>query len=140
MAKHQKLTRISVVNPEMNPSTRELGGHWENAAESFLHRRGLTTKKRNFYSRFGEIDLIMRDRDVLVFVEVRFRGDDRYGSGAETVTVRKQAKLARAAMFFLSLNPHYSQKPCRFDVISVGTRRGKTIFNWIKNAFDSPSG
>ncbi len=47
----------------------------------------------------------MRDRDVLVFVEVRFRADDRYGSGAETVTVRKQAKLARAAMFFLSLNP-----------------------------------
>ncbi len=121
------------------PNCRQVGKHWEQAAESFLHSRGLITRNRNFYSRFGEIDLVMKDEDVLVFVEVRFRDDHRYGSGAETVTSSKQAKLARAALYFLRLNPYYSQRPCRFDVISVSTTQGNTVFNWIKNAFDAPS-
>ncbi len=121
-------------------TSRQVGSQWEKAAESFLHKRGLITRKRNFFSRFGEIDLIMKDGEVLVFVEVRFRGNDRFGDGAETITVWKQSKLARAAMYFLSINSHYSQKPCRFDVISVGRNQGKIEFDWIRNAFDSPSG
>jgi putative endonuclease len=121
-------------------NTRLFGDKWETAAESFLHNRGLSTHQRNFYSRFGEIDLIMRDGEEFVFVEVRFREDERHGSGAETVTKHKQAKLTRAALYFLCLNPRYSQNPCRFDVISITSKRNETEFNWIKNAFDSTSG
>ena len=123
-----------------SPTTRQLGGRWEEAAESFLHQRGLKTRKRNFYSRFGEIDLVMKDGEVLVFVEVRFRGNDNFGDGATTVTTRKQAKLIRAALYFLSLNPGYAQKPCRFDVISISIRHGESEFHWIRNAFETQAG
>jgi putative endonuclease len=126
--------------PPINTNTRQIGGRWEIAAESFLHKRGLTTHQRNFYSRFGEIDLIMRDKDEFVFVEVRFRQNSRHGSGADTVTFQKQAKLTRAALYFLCRNPRYAQNPCRFDVISITITNSEPKFNWIKNAFDSTSG
>jgi len=122
------------------PATRRIGDIWERATESFLRQRGLITLTRNFHSRFGEIDLVMKDQESVVFVEVRFREDTRFGSGADSVTVAKQRKLSRAALYFLYRNPRYSQIPCRFDVVSVSIDRGNTIFDWIKNAFDSPSG
>jgi putative endonuclease len=124
----------------MKANTRLLGDEWENTAESFLHRRGLKTHQRNFYSRFGEIDLIMRDGEEFVFVEVRYRGNEQHGSGAESVTIHKQAKLTRTALYFLCLNPRYSQNPCRFDVVSITGKGGEPSINWIKNAFESTSG
>ena len=66
------------------------GSQWEKLAESFLHKRGLRTLERNYHSRFGEIDLIMMDRQTLVFTEVRYRSDSAFGSGAESVTFTKQ--------------------------------------------------
>ena len=99
------------TKPGIRLNTRQLGQHWERAAESFLCRRGLTTWERNFNCRAGEIDLIMNDKDVLVFVEVRFRGNDNYGSGADTVSTHKQARLTRAALYFLCRNPRFSLKP-----------------------------
>jgi putative endonuclease len=121
------------------PATRQVGENWERATESFLRQRGLITLTRNFYSRFGEIDLIMKDQESVVFVEVRFRENKQYGSGADSVTVAKQRKLSRAALYFLYRNPRYSQIPCRFDVVSVSIDRGNTNFDWIKNAFESPT-
>ena len=121
-------------------TSKQLGNRWEKEAESFLLQRGLTTRKRNFYCRTGEIDLIMNDGEMLVFVEVRYRGSDRHGSGAETVTARKQTRLIRAALYFLCKNPRFSQKPCRFDVISIANHLGNTEFRWIRNAFETPPG
>ena len=122
------------------PTSRQVGQYWERKAESFLHRRGLTTRERNFNCRAGEIDLIMNDGNMLVFVEVRFRNNVAYGSGADTVSTRKQKRLTRAALYFLCRNPRFSLKPCRFDVISVGKSQGQTEFRWIRNAFESLSG
>ena len=122
------------------PNSQQIGNRWEKEAESFLLQHGLTTRKRNFYCRSGEIDLIMNDGEMLVFVEVRYRGNDWHGSGAETVNARKQSRLIRAALYFLVKNPRFSQKSCRFDVISIGNHNGKTEFRWIRNAFDTPPG
>ena len=122
------------------PATRQVGENWERATESFLRQRGLITLTRNFYSRFGEIDLIMKDQESVVFVEVRFRENKQYGSGADSVTVAKQRKLSRAALYFLYRNPDYSQVPCRFDVVSITGKGGEPSINWIKNAFDSTPG
>ena len=127
-------TSESIVTKSLK---RRIGDNWERATESFLHRRGLITLKRNFHSRFGEIDLVMKDQDSLVFVEVRFRQNCRFGTGAETVTIAKQKKLSRAALYYLYRNPQYSQIPCRFDVVSVSTNAGIANFEWIRNAFDS---
>lgn len=135
-----KPTGGMTVKSPLKLTSRQVGKRWEKIAESFLRRHGLTTRKRNFSSRLGEIDLVMNDRNSLVFVEVRFRGNNRHGSGADTVTRQKQARIIRAAMYFLSQNPRLSQKPCRFDVISIGTDQGNHQIQWIKNAFETTPG
>lgn len=120
---------------------RRQGRRWEQAAESFLRRRGLRSLTRNFHSRFGEIDLVMLDGPALVFVEVRYRRVDRFGSGADTVNWAKQRKLVSAARHFLALHPEARDRPCRFDVVSIGGGagggRGGAELNWIRDAFDA---
>lgn len=120
------------------PSTRQRGSHWERAAEALLRRHGLQAVTRNFSSRFGELDLVMLDGPVLVFVEVRYRHADRYGSGADTVDRAKQRKLISAARYYLGLHPEARDRACRFDVVSIGgDGRGNPSSRWIKDAFDA---
>lgn len=111
------------------------GRKWELTAESFLHDRGLETIQRNFRCRMGEIDLIMRDGETLVFAEVRYRADATHGSGAESVTLNKQRRIIMAAQIFLNSRKHHPAQQCRFDVISIGNQEGRTLINWIQNAF-----
>ena len=118
-------------------TTRQRGSHWEQVAESFLNKRGLKTRERNYQARFGEIDLIMLDGKTLVFAEVRYRQQDNHGSGAESVTWTKQRRIISAARRFLQCHPNDSCRPCRFDVISIGTENGRTLLNWIRDAFDA---
>ena len=87
--------------------------------------------ERNYRSRRGEIDLIMRDARTLVFVEVRFRASTRFGTPAESVDVRKQRKLAATAAHYLQSNQ--TNLPCRFDVIALS---GTNHIDWIRNAFN----
>jgi putative endonuclease len=114
-----------------------MGNKWEQLAESFLLNRGLKTLERNFNCRAGEIDLVMLDGQVLVFTEVRYRSSDSHGSGAESVTFAKQKRVVRAAQKFLQLRPHHPAQACRFDVVSIGNEEGRTLYNWIRNAFDA---
>ena len=111
------------------------GGQWEKLAESFLQKQGLKTLERNYHSRFGEIDLIMMDGQTLVFTEVRYRRDSSHGTGAESVTFSKQKRITRAAQRFLQQHRHHVSLACRFDVVSIGNEEGRTLFNWIQNAF-----
>ncbi len=113
------------------------GGQWEKVAESFLNKRGLRTLARNYNSRFGEIDLIMMDRQTLVFTEVRYRSDNAHGSGAESVTLQKQKRITYAAQRFLQQHRHHASLSCRFDVVSIGREDGRILMNWIRNAFDA---
>ena len=112
-----------------------LGSHWEHAAEEFLRSHGLKTVTRNFRCRLGEIDLIMEHGGCLVFTEIRYRRHPQYGSGADTVTRTKQARIIRTAQRYLQLHAHRSRQPCRFDVVSIGEDRGEAAVNWIQNAF-----
>lgn len=112
---------------------RAFGEHIEAAAEAFLRQHGLKPVTRNYQIRGGEIDLIMRDAEVLVFVEVRYRKQASHGSGAESITASKQRKLRLTAEHYLQQH-HGQQLPdCRFDVISAS---GEPVaFEWLKNAF-----
>lgn len=114
---------------------KRIGQKWEKRAESFLLQQGLTTRARNVSSRWGEIDLVMQDKDSLVFVEVRFRKSPRYGSGAATVTWKKQQRLINTARIYLSKHPAQADWPCRFDVISISNEPADNQIEWIKNAF-----
>ena len=120
------------------PNTRQQGSEWERAAETFLRKKGLKTVQKNFHGRFGEIDLVMLDGKILVFVEVRYRANPRFGSGAASVTAVKQRRIVSAAGRFLQRNRRHRARPCRFDVVSVGRDEGREVMNWIRGAFEAP--
>lgn len=84
----------------------------------------------NVLCKRGELDLVMRDGDTLVFVEVRFRASARFGGAAASVDPRKQARLTAAAAYYLQRHP--INLPCRFDVIAID---GTGAIQWIRHAF-----
>jgi putative endonuclease len=116
-------------------NARQRGMDAEERAWQHLRAHGATLLHRNFRSRRGEIDLIVQDRDSVVFVEVRYRGNTGYGSGAESVDPRKQSRLIACAHAYLQAYPSAAQSPCRFDVIAINGSDGS--LDWIRNAFDS---
>lgn len=116
------------------PSTRSSGADAEERARRYLERQGLVTIERNFHSRRGEIDLVMQDRDTLVFVEVRFRSSSRFGSAAESVTPAKQQRIIDTARYFLNCRRQWGDYVCRFDVLAISGRAQQDI-EWIRDAF-----
>jgi putative endonuclease len=90
---------------------------------------------RNFNSRGGEIDLVMQDGDTLVFVEVRFRKNNHFGTPAESITASKRRKLLQTAQLYLLAHPLWRHRPCRFDVMAASPGESGLQFEWIKNAF-----
>jgi len=117
-------------HPTAAPTTTAVGRDKERLAERFLIARGLRLIARNHRCRVGELDLVMRDGDTLVFVEVRYRRSTRHGTPAETVDARKQRRLALAAAHYLQRHP--TMLPCRFDLISI---TGTDEIQWVKHAF-----
>ncbi len=107
-----------------------VGGDKERLAGDYLQQRGLRLIACNYRCRFGEIDLVMREAETLVFVEVRFRKSSRYGTPAETVDTHKQRRLAATASYYLREHP--TNAPCRFDVLAVS---GNNDIVWIRDAF-----
>ncbi|MCG8052690.1 MAG: YraN family protein [Candidatus Thiodiazotropha endolucinida] len=106
----------------------------EQLAVDYLSRRGLKLVTRNFRCKVGEIDLIMREKRTLVFVEVRYRQSDDYGSALESITPSKQRKLLAAANLYLQQNQ--IDQACRFDVVAInGSANERTT--WIKDAIQS---
>ncbi len=105
----------------------------EDFALQYLERRGLTFVARNFRCRAGELDLILRDGEQLVFVEVRSRRSSRFGTPAESVTRNKQQRLLRAAAFYLQR--HGLDLPCRFDVVAILQTGDAQQVEWIQDAF-----
>lgn len=101
------------------------GERAEALAASHLARQGLSIVERNFRTRFGEIDIIAREGNVLVFVEVRLRGTAAYGGAIESITARKRARLVAAANGYLARLGR--EPPCRFDAIVMRSLDPDTI-------------
>ena len=114
----------------MKPGNK--GAEAEQLAAAFLQRQGLQLVETNYRCRFGEIDLVCRDRDVLVFVEVRLRGNAAFGGAAASITAAKQHKLVLAARHYLAQLRAFPA--CRFDVVLLSGLRDNDI-EWIRNAF-----
>jgi putative endonuclease len=109
----------------------ERGQAAEAIAAEFLRRQGLAILHRNFRCRFGEIDLIARDGDAIVFVEVRMRGRSDFGGAAESITARKRGRLVKAAGYYLA--GERKTPRCRFDAVLVSGPEGR--IEWIRDAF-----
>lgn len=112
------------------------GPFGEKVAETYLKKEGYRILEKNYRTRFGEIDIIAEDGDDIVFVEVKTRKSDRYGSPFEAIDVRKQKKMSIVAMSYLG-SCHLQDRPARFDVVAVllsaGTRPQVEL---IRNAFE----
>ena len=110
------------------------GKQYEELACEHLRRHGLKLLTRNYHCRRGEIDLVMRDKDSLVFVEVRYRRQARYGSASESVNWHKQQRLIAAAEHYL-LHEARTQPAARFDVVAISGAGADLELEWIHNAF-----
>lgn len=106
---------------------KQIGDHAEQMALNYLVQRGLSLVQANFYSRFGEIDLIMRDREGYIFVEVKQRKAG-LSHAIESITPAKQRKLVKTAQYFLlQLGRDVN---CRFDAVVIGA---DNEIEWLKN-------
>lgn len=117
---------------------RDLGRQGEQAAEQFLRAQGYVLLARNYRCAYGEIDLVVRDRDTLVFVEVRTQSGPTFGDPLESVTQRKQRQIAKAAMHYV-VRQRVANHPLRFDVIGIVWNKLAPQIVHVKGAFELPS-
>ncbi len=106
----------------------------EEAAARFLEKRGFTLLARNYRTPVGELDIIARDRQHLLFVEVKTRRSAAFGAPAEAVGAHKQRQIVRAAQWYLATARYPDLQP-RFDVIAVLVGSGEPVISHIPNAF-----
>lgn len=122
-------------SPDRQPDRRAQGARIEALARNFLQRHGLEPVAANANYRGGELDLVMRDGDALVFVEVRYRRSAGFGGGAGSVDAGKCRKLVHAASQFLAAHREYARAPCRFDVIDASGDPEAPTIDWLRDAF-----
>lgn len=116
-------------------TTQSLGLAAEEQALRYLERKGLQLITKNFHCRLGEIDLIMRDGEDIVFIEVRSRGRMDYGTASDSINKRKQGKLIKSATLFLQKCGLLYKVSSRFDVIAIHQTCHEMQLEWIINAF-----
>lgn len=130
----------------------ELGQWAEQQALNFLLQHGYNKIVQNFHSRYGEIDIIAKKYDQLLFIEVKARAVNAIAPAHAVVSILKQRKISQTALYFLQLHPEYAECYCRFDVLSFDFKRKfsqseKIDFQdlnyelqWIENAFTFQEG
>ncbi len=112
-------------------NTRKKGKEKEGLAADYLEQQGMRIVERNFRGRQGEVDLVGYDGGYLVFVEVKYRADDRKGAASEAVTLHKQGQICKVADYYRFLHCLGENTAVRYDVVAI---QGEEII-WIKNAF-----
>lgn len=126
----------------MNQTSHSKGQHAEDACCEYLQKKGLRLLARNYRGRHGEIDIVMQDKDALVFIEVRYRKNNAFGGALESITVEKQARVTATAEQYLQLET--KMKNGRIDVVAMSQKlqnkapkdsNDEYAFEWIKDAF-----
>ena len=121
-----------------DPTTTDLGRRGEDRALAHLQSHGLQLIERNYRCRAGEIDLVMREGDVLVLVEVRTRSRSDFGSAASSVGVRKQRRFVLAARHLTLTRPELRRMRARIDVVAIDPSAqsgAPPVITWSRNAF-----
>ena len=122
----------------MSENRQQTGKYGEEHAAVFLKQKGYTVIEKNYRQPCGEIDIIARDGETLVFIEVKTRRTTSFGSPFEAITDRKKRQIARTAQDYLCRKKQ-TNKPARFDVIGIVLLKGQEPhIEIIKNAFDMP--
>src|SRR5574343_750250 len=113
-------TSMASQDPTRTRRQRD-GDDAEALAAAYLRRAGLQIQMQNYRVRGGELDLIALDGETLVFVEVRYRKNARFGGAAASIDARKQQRLIHAAQVYLLIHPRQALRPCRFDCVLLDT-------------------
>lgn len=119
----------------LNQTKQLLGKEGERIAEAYLRKQGYKLVERNYRCALGELDLVVLDRRVVVFVEVKTRTGHGFGTPFEAVESRKQQKMIHAAQYFLTQKGLH-QRDARFDVVGISWPGRDPIVEHIKNAFE----
>jgi putative endonuclease len=117
------------LNPSL--SKKERGDAAESKALAYLQQQGLTLILRNYRTPLGEIDLIMKEGEELIFVEVRYRASGNYASPLESITFQKQQRILKTAACYLQRYALSQPPPCRFDVVCITNNH----IQWFQEAF-----
>lgn len=110
---------------------RKIGEYYEQITIDFLKRHGYQILYNNYYNPFGEIDIIAKDGEYLVFIEVKFRDGEYMGTAEEAVDIRKQNRMIKGAKHYMYNNRWSFDSPCRFDVVAIN----KDKIRLIRDAF-----
>jgi len=117
-------------------SKREFGFKLEAFAVGKLKCLDCHIIETNFQCKLGEIDIILKDKETLVFVEVRYRKQNKFGGASASVDRRKQNKIIKTASHYLQSKNINERFACRFDVFAIESIANQLSYNWIKDAFD----
>jgi len=117
---------------------QKFGKKGESIAIKYLKKNGYTIVKQNYRSKYGEVDIIAKDKDTIVFVEVKARRSDRFGDPKWAVTYKKQQKISLAAINYLKVTNQSGAK-ARFDVIAISGDKDNLKIEIVKNAFELAS-
>ncbi|MFB3100771.1 MAG: YraN family protein [Gammaproteobacteria bacterium] len=113
-------------------------GRWaEQTALEYLLTKKLKLLDKNFRSSFGEIDLIMQDNSIILFIEVRYRSNNHFYTALESISKKKCERIISTSYQYLSKNRSASQLDCRFDVVTLSGPQKTPTIEWIKNAFQA---
>lgn len=118
----------------MHTQKQQFGTNSESTAEKYLKKMGYEIIKRNYRTKFGEIDIIAKDKDTLVFVEVKARKSGGYNP-KEAVTASKQRKISMSALYYLK-SARMINARARFDVVSIDSGDNGETVEIVKNAFE----
>ncbi len=118
-------------------TTTQSGNQAEKLAANYLAKNKVKIITRNFHSRFGEIDLIGLDKNILVFIEVRYRKNEDFLSAVETIDQHKCKRIIITSEYYLNKHKKYQSYLCRYDVITITGELDKPVIKWIKNAFQA---
>ncbi len=116
-------------------NNREFGSVGEEIASSFLEANGIEIVRRNYFTDFGEIDIIGIEKKTIIFIEVKLRKSFKYGKPIESISQKKLERIKNSISIFLSDNKLFDNYDCRFDVICLTYSKENDTFkvDWLKN-------
>lgn len=115
--------------------SRAKGLEYEDLAAQYLEKQGLKILTRNYQCRLGELDIVAENKEFLIFIEVKYRKNNRFGEPFAFVDAKKQRRLIKAALHYCQSKGFGEQRAMRFDVVSIQPQDTQIDIQWLKNAF-----
>jgi len=130
------VARELLIGRVVTLARQALGQFGEDLACGELERRGYVILTRRYRQRGGELDIVARDGEAIVFVEVKAREGHDYGEASEAVTRRKRSRMTQLALDYLTRH-NLTKSPCRFDVVAIHIENELPVIEVYQNAFDA---